>query len=194
MKHTEETIRQSLNQLYLSNPKYLLHNLFLFGWESDYLAYTHSGYWHEVEIKVTMADFHNDRKKKPEKFRILDDNGSWRGRHTTDCPNYFSYAVPSSMAEKVLAETPSYIGVYSVGEKTTARCAPIFCLRPPTKLHSEKIDPDTLKFGEKMYYHYKHEEAFNIKSKQIVAKLRYEIQTIKAEFRAVTGFDFSESL
>lgn len=61
---TEKSILDILNYQFLSQPKYLLNNLYVFSWESDYLAMTKSGYWYEIEVKISRADFKADFKKK----------------------------------------------------------------------------------------------------------------------------------
>lgn len=48
-----------------------MFNLFVYHWESDYIAITKNGYVYEVEIKISRADFLNDFKHKEEKHLLL---------------------------------------------------------------------------------------------------------------------------
>lgn len=42
---------------------YRLNNVFIFAWESDFLCQSGSGYWVEVEVKISRADFFRDFDK-----------------------------------------------------------------------------------------------------------------------------------
>ena len=52
-----------LNRDLLSNPMYVINNLHIYDWESDFLAITRSLYAYEVEVKMSKQDFFNDFKK-----------------------------------------------------------------------------------------------------------------------------------
>ena len=77
---TKEQVSEQLLQQYLrgwkSNPKYIVENLYVFDWESDMLIKTRSGYWYEVECKISLADFKNDFKHKWQKHELLK-TGEW---------------------------------------------------------------------------------------------------------------------
>ena len=60
---TEQVIQQRLNHFFASW-RYNVDGLYVFGWESDKLIWTKSGYVYEFEIKLTRADFRNDFKNK----------------------------------------------------------------------------------------------------------------------------------
>lgn len=98
---TKELVKEQLLQQHLrgwkSNPNYIVENLYVFGWESDMLIKTRSGYWYEVECKISFADFKNDFKHKRQKHELLK-NGDEKHRR----PNYFYYCVPWYLSEKVL--------------------------------------------------------------------------------------------
>ena len=72
---SKEQVTEQLLQQYLrgwkSNPKYIVENLYVFDWESDMLLKTRSGYWYEVECKISLADFKNDFKRKWRKYDLL---------------------------------------------------------------------------------------------------------------------------
>lgn len=42
---------------------YVINNLHIYDWESDFLAITRSLYAYEVEVKMSKQDFFNDFKK-----------------------------------------------------------------------------------------------------------------------------------
>lgn len=77
---TKEQVSEQLLQQYLrgwkSNPTYIVENLYVFDWESDMLIKTRSGYWYEVECKISLADFKNDFKNKRQKHELLK-TGEW---------------------------------------------------------------------------------------------------------------------
>lgn len=77
---TKEQVSEQLLQQHLrgwkSNPKYIVENLYVFDWESDMLIKTRSGYWYEVECKISFADFKNDFKHKWQKHELLK-TGEW---------------------------------------------------------------------------------------------------------------------
>lgn len=107
---TERSIQDALTKYFLSSStkKYNIYNLFVYDWESDYLAVTYNDYVYECEIKISRADFFNDLKNKKEKHQILESSevsGSKR-------PNYFYYAVPDGLIKP--EEVPAYAGLIYV--------------------------------------------------------------------------------
>lgn len=107
---TERGIQDVLTKYFLSSStkKYNIYNLFVYDWESDYLAVTNNDYVYECEIKISRADFFNDLKNKKEKHQILESSevsGSKR-------PNYFYYAVPDGLIKP--EEVPAYAGLIYV--------------------------------------------------------------------------------
>jgi len=71
-KFTEGFIQEALEGFFAENSvKYFMDNLYVFGWESDKLIETKTGYIYEFEIKVSRSDFKNDFKNKSEKHMIL---------------------------------------------------------------------------------------------------------------------------
>lgn len=96
---TEQLLQQHLRG-WKSNPKYIVENLYVFGWESDMLIMTRSSFWYEVECKISLADFKNDFIHKWQKHELLK-TGEWHPltfvRRETDekalskyesCPGY----------------------------------------------------------------------------------------------------------
>jgi len=139
IKLTEATIQESLKNI-LSQPRFLLKNLYVFGWESDLLLLTKSGYWYEYEIKISRADFKNDFKHKNDKHvKVLQNlEHKWK-------PNYFYYAVPENMIS--INEVPEYAGLIYVSENGSNKM-----VKQAPKLHTEKVDPNKLGLVDKFYY------------------------------------------
>ena len=186
-----------------------MENLYVFGWESDFLLKTKSGYWYEAEIKISLSDFKADFKKK-EKHQILE-NGfkiwkSWKYNPLTKekieynkevktkRPNYFTYAVPWYLEEQVKPLLPKYAGLLVLDENG-------YVLREsvkPPKLHSEKYSDESLRLTEKFYYNWRtcrQDKMMVSKNHNDTIKyLRNKISLMEAEFKTQTGFDFSEVL
>ena len=149
---TEETMRNKL-QFFRSNPRYLLHNLYVFGWESDLLFLSKSGIWTEIEIKVSRADFLADLKKV-EKHSILAD------KENRIKPNRFFYAVPEGLVQP--EEVPAYAGLLWV---MNGGCHSTVMKKPAPSLHGSKITPEELKLADKFYYN-----MLNAKSEALITK------------------------
>lgn len=160
-EHTEESILEILNANFLSQPRYLMNNLYVFHttWESDYLALTKSGYLYECEVKISRADFKNDMKKK-RKHQILEgsyspkevdlwENGKWKGKvpETVYKPHYFYYAVPEGLID--VDEVPEYAGLIYITDNVYPR---FNIVKECKKLHNEKYTPDQLNLTDKFYY------------------------------------------
>lgn len=143
---SEEKILNILDLQYLSRNacKYLIHNLFVFEWESDYLAITKAGLIHEVEIKISKNDFKNESKNKSTKFALFESRNE-----STLIPDFFYYCVPENLIS--VEEVPEYAGLLYVndyGFLTTPKSAPI--------LKKEKTDLSKLNLTDKFYFRYLH--------------------------------------
>lgn len=205
----ESYIQKRLLSGWKSTHQYVMENLYVFEWESDFLLKTKSGYWYEAEIKISFSDFKADFKKK-EKHQILE-NGfkiwkSWKYNPLTKekieynkevktkRPNYFTYAVPWYLEEQVKPLLPKYAGLLVLDENG-------YILREsvkPPKLHSEKYSDESLGLTEKFYYNWRtcrQDKMMVSKNHNDTIKyLRNKISLMEAEFKAQTGFDFSEVL
>ena len=205
----ESYIQERLLFGWKSTHQYVMENLYVFDWESDFLLKTKSGYWYEAEIKISLSDFKADFKKK-EKHQILE-NGfkiwkSWKYNPLTKekieynkevktkRPNYFTYAVPWYLEEQVKPILPKYAGLLVLDENG-------YVLREsvkPPKLHSEKYSDESLNLTEKFYYNWRtcrQDKMMVSKNHNDTIKyLRNKISLMEAEFKAQTGFDFSEVL
>lgn len=136
---SEQTMREYL-QHFRSNPRYKLHNLYVFGWESDLLFLSKSGVWTEIEIKVSRSDFLADLKKV-EKHSVLAD----KQNHMK--PNRFFYAVPEGLV--LQDEVPDYAGLLWV---MNSGCHFTVAIKPAPSLHNHKITPEDLKLADKFYF------------------------------------------
>lgn len=138
---TEYTVQQALRKYFLaeSTKKYDLFNLFIYQWESDYLAITRSDIAYECEIKISRQDFLNDSKKK-NKHLIIE------GNVADDCdrPNFFYYAVPDGLIN--VDEVPDYAGLIYVNPGF------ISIIKQAPKQHNSKFDYERHNLMDKLYY------------------------------------------
>ena len=142
---TERKIQDKLRAYFFSpnSKKYEITNLYVYGWESDYLAITKSMIAHEVEIKISRSDFKNDTKNKIDKHLLLE-GGENLGKFTENLPNYFYYAVPDGLIS--VDEVPDYAGLIYV---TPWSCQVV---KEAKKLTDKKFDPVEMNLTDKFYY------------------------------------------
>lgn len=185
---TKEQVTEQLLQQHLrgwkSNPNYIVENLYVFGWESDMLIKTRSGYWYEVECKISFADFKNDFKHKRQKHELLKNGDEKRRR-----PNYFYYCVPWYLSEKVLPLLPDYAGLIVLTENGRLNEVK----RSPC-LHKQKYTNEELKLCDKFYYAYRNwkEALEKLQHTEAIKRLKDEIAFLKAEYKAVAGCDIKD--
>lgn len=149
---TEQAMQDYL-QCFRSAPRYLLRNLFVFGWESDLLFLSKSGTWTEIEIKISRSDFQADLKKT-EKHFTLADKEKWMK------PNRFFYAVPEGLVTP--DEVPDYAGLIWVMDNGFHS---IVIQKPAPELHKHKNTPEDLKLADKFYFN-----MMNAKRDALIAK------------------------
>ena len=181
---TEQLLQQHLRS-WKSNPKYIVENLYVFGWESDMLIKTRSGYWYEVECKTSLADFKNDFTHKWQKHELLK-TGDKKHR----CPNYFCYCVPWYLSGKVLPLLPDYAGLVVLTEDGRLKE-----VKRTPMLHNNKYTNEELNLCDKFYYAYRNWKE-NVKRNQPTAaikRLKDEIAFLKAEYKAVAGCDIKDA-
>ena len=136
---TEKLMQQKL-QSYRSTARYVLQNLYVFGWESDILFLSRTGFWTEIEIKISRADFKADLKNKAGKHSALTDPS------VMTKPNQFFYAVPEGLLTP--EEIPEYAGLLTVGQRwQNART-----VKPAPWLHRQKTSPENLGLTDKFYF------------------------------------------
>lgn len=141
-KYTERSVIEVLNRHFMSSPKYVLNNLYVYNWESDFLAITKSWYVYEVEVKISVSDFKNDFSKTEKHKQLL--YGKSKNK-----PNYFYYAVPEKMID--IKDVPSYAGLIYVRGKQ------MYIVKKAPKILSTALD--LAKYGQflmdKFYYNMK---------------------------------------
>ena len=173
---TEKKIQDKLRMYFMppNTKKYEITNLYVYGWESDYLAVTKSMLAYEVEIKVSKADFNNDFKNKQDKHLLFED-GNVIGRFPkgSSMPNYFYYAVPDGLIS--VNEVPDYAGLLYVQPWG------ITFVKQPKKLTDEKFDPVKLYIADKFYYN-----MLNWKDKyEKLSDYAEEIKQLKKQIRGL---------
>lgn len=145
MNYPEQQMLKILNRDLLSNPMYVINNLHIYDWESDFLAITRSLYAYEVEVKMSKQDFFNDFKKD-KKHKVLKDGIIKAGGVISYPPNYFYYACPPNMID--VSEVPSYTGLIYVdvskNRKNIVKAAPL--------IHRQRFDVVGRKLVDKFYY------------------------------------------
>ena len=172
---TEKKAQDILKTYFLSpnTKKYEITNLYVYGWESDYLAITKSMVAYEVEIKVSKADFKNDFKNKQDKHLLFED-GNMIGRFPkgSSMPNYFYYAVPDGLITP--EEVPDYAGLLYVQPWG------VTFVKQPKKLTDEKFDIVKLYLADKFYYNML---SWQRKYEEVVDSAE-EIKDLKRQIRA----------
>lgn len=139
VRWTEKLMQQKL-QNYRTTARYVLQNLYVFGWESDILFLSRTGFWTEIEIKISRADFKADLKNKAGKHSALADPS------VMTKPNQFFYAVPEGLVTP--EEIPEYAGLLTVGQQwQSART-----VKPAPWLHRQKTSPESLGLTDKFYF------------------------------------------
>ena len=171
---TEEKIQSILTEYFFNqnSKKYNITNLYVYGWESDYLAVMRSGIVHEVEIKVSRADFKNDVAHKKDKHLLLEGNDMLgRFNKKSGMPNYFYYAVPDGLVQP--EEIPEYAGLIYVNPWG------VKIVKQGRMLTTEKFDPVKLNIADKFYYNMQ-----NWKEKyETVRDSAEEIKDLKRQIR-----------
>lgn len=207
-----EHLLQKKLRAYLSNPQYVCENLYVFGWESDMLIKTRSGYWYEIECKISLADFKHDFTKE-EKHTTLQrgerfysckkvvyiEEGSINVGKWHECgewkparrPNYFLYCVPWYLEEQVTPLIPEYAGLIILKQNGALHVA-----KKPPVLHKEKYTDQQMNLCEKFYYNWRKEVEKRERNSQqeYIKQLRAKIDLLKAEYKAATGTDFDQYL
>lgn len=113
---SEEKIQEPLHlrRPLLTSPRYEAFNMFLYGWESDYLAFSKAGYIWEAEIKISRQDFLADLKNKTEKHRFL--RLAMKEESPVPVPNHFVYVCPEGVIRPEDIEGLPYAGLLWVSK------------------------------------------------------------------------------
>lgn len=195
MEYNEANILQVLNARLLSQPQYILNNLYVYDWESDFLAITRSLYAYEVEVKISVSDFHNDFKKT-KKHKLLALQGTPKGYPRNQRrPNYFYYGTPPGLITK--EDIPPYAGlIYITGlEKAKQHIGPcdLEYVKHAPILHKDKFNIDIHKLTDKFYYNMQNwkKRVFELVDEKGLAEAyqnKYKEQLTKACSRAEEAF------
>lgn len=149
MELTEKLIIAALMQweMEYGNKQVVLPNATaVYRWEADLLAITKAYYVHEYEVKLSLADFKADFRKKV-KHKILDGGYSWFK------PNYFWYAVGFDLDVALL---PPYAGLLTI------------------TINGDKISINTVKVAPRLHTKKLHDKARNSLARWLSYKLKNE--------------------
>jgi hypothetical protein len=130
----------------IKNHEIVVPNSQVFGWETDLVGVTRTGYIHEFEIKCSRADFKCDGKKARSRLLIDPVRRNYTGgEFTHPRPNYFWYAVPDGLV--AAEEVPDYAGLLYVMRRAECRRGQIplyygtvVVVKEAARLHKTKID------------------------------------------------------
>lgn len=139
---------------------------------------TQSGYWHEIEIKISKADFKKDFEKKDKHTTLISRIGK--------LPNCFSYCAPKGVLS--IDDIPEYAGFIEIDDYGCMHTE-----KSPPKLHRCKIFEE-LNLLDKFYYNYSNNLTDRLEKMNTENALRYRIRLLENEFKAVAGYEFKESL
>jgi hypothetical protein len=127
-KRSEGDLQKALYYYTLSQDKKIwAHNIYLFNWESDFIAIDSKGSIFEYEIKLNTGDFKADFKKRKHTI-FMNTVGSKRAPYT---PNYFYFVCPSGVIDP--KQVPSYAGLIYVDNKSNCKI-----VKKPRRIHNEK--------------------------------------------------------
>lgn len=120
-------IQESLVRYLSRTPGLIMTNTFVLGsrWESDVILVTNAFYWHEYEIKTSMADYRRDFQKcyssyhshvnKHASYQETEPTPKPRARDSgfLPRPKSFSFVAPLAVANEILPNLPQYCGLLS---------------------------------------------------------------------------------
>lgn len=136
-RFTERSIQ---NALYFfcdrKRHRFMVPNVQMFGWESDFVSVTRDGYVYEYEVKISRSDFRLDLQKE----RHLHLTGLHAGEPAGLWPtskrrgaNYLYYAAPADLLN--VDEIPAHAGLITI--RTDAKF--MLIVKPAPKLHKDKL-------------------------------------------------------
>ena len=100
------------DRFFINNRKgWIFPNVFFAGFEADILEITGSGYCHEIEVKISRADFLGDMKKSRAFVKGIGENVIKHEQiQSGKRVNRFSYVVPERLVNP--DEVPEYAGLF----------------------------------------------------------------------------------
>lgn len=165
-KHTEKSIAEILRWAYMKKARYIVTNVHVFGWETDFFVLNRKGYAYDLEIKITRADFFADCKKE-RRCTVLE-TGMYNGKEQ-ERPNRFFYVVPAGLVRP--DEVPAWAGLIYIGSEgqqlaKTVKNAPLLH-RIPLNLYATLC--------EKFYYRW-------VDEREKVAYLTQELERLQMQY------------
>ncbi len=174
--------------------KYEMENLFVFGWESDYLCITKSDLIYECEIKISRSDFQNDFKHKKEKHLLLESKEKDIAADNKK-PDYFYYAVPEGLITK--DEVPEYAGLIYVSKASGSNNVFSTCsvVKQAPRLKKEKTDLDSLNLRDKFYYSYRQWKGNSFEKDKKISLMTEDYNALLEKQGVATTFkDFNDEI
>lgn len=116
--------------------RFMVPNVQVFGWESDFVSVTKAEFVYEYEIKISRKDFRADLLKSRHQRLVgltHEPIAGWWHDNNTKGPNYLYYVTPADLL--VLSDLPAHAGLITIREG--ARFPTI--IKPAPKLHTQKI-------------------------------------------------------
>lgn len=115
--------------------RFMVPNVQVFGWESDFISVTRDDFVYEYEIKISRSDFLLDlQKHRHHQLAHLyagESSGLWPGTGRRGA-NYLYYAAPTGML--AADEIPTHAGLITIAENGLSQIA-----RSAPKLHKDKL-------------------------------------------------------
>lgn len=159
MALTERTIQRCIYMLNNKRFRVLLPNYTPLGWwECDLFGVTKAGYFHEFEIKLTVADFRRDSQKKRHDIRAWN-NETGQIEVTTPGarkhsligqapgPSRFWYVVSEDMAG--MGDVPSWAGLQVILDNNSGWARVV---KQAPQLHKAKIDDRVVRHALSVCY------------------------------------------
>lgn len=193
---TEGDIQNILSIHFLTSnaKKYEMENLFVFGWESDYLCITKSDLIYECEIKISRSDFQNDFKHKKEKHLLLESKEKDVAADNKK-PDYFYYAVPEGLITK--DEVPEYAGLIYVSKASGSNNVFSTCsvVKQAPRLKKEKTDLGSLNLRDKFYYSYRQWKGNSFEKDKKISLMTEDYNALLEKQGVATTFkDFNDEI
>jgi hypothetical protein len=104
---TSHDVANSLRNKFFTH-KYLINNVFIYEWESDFFTISELDYAFEFEIKVTKGDFKDDFNKTAKHILLEERNPEYSSK----MPNKFFYATPKNLLPSSII--PEYAGLIEI--------------------------------------------------------------------------------
>lgn len=137
MKVKVEELTHAFLQHFCDFEKHIaLTNHFHTDWEADILLVDLEGFSHEIEIKLSKADFKNDFKKS---YKNSHTGETFLKHDKISCGDYvcnhFSFLIPMGMVET--KDIPEHCGIIEFYRNPDSWETEFFEIRKPTEIHAQ---------------------------------------------------------